>query len=298
MKKGFLKLLPKLEKLYCRENVRVDLLNDLLSDRLKLRRPNFAIVYAGLRIQDQMDLNALPESLAAYLFPVDENFQVFLDNYANLDSILPYLHEVNYSSLIASKHFNGTIDLDRFFARFVAIEKVELNDVIIDKQQFVKFIRRCDCLRKLKLHNGALGQEFYDALPTYQPHLIEMAISERLPLRLAFLKDLKNLAHFSINQMPSYYEFAFFLLDFYNPDDSYDSCNSRCDCDDLLISRTFGFRTAEKDFKVISRSCRVFEIVKVKEPNQATEKILSGCRHRTLDFIRMLIELTSDECAV
>ena len=280
LKTGLLKLLPKLVRFHCGKNVRIELLNDLLLAKRKLRRLDFHITYAGLKIETQQDLAALPESEeGGFLFSAEESFEVLLENYDKMTScILPHVQLIDWNALVANKHFSGPIDLDKFFGRFVDIQKVKLNGPITDKKQFVKFIRRCH-LTELELYNGGLDQGFYNALPAYQPKLAALGISEQSHLNLEFLKDFFEIHCLFVNQVPVFYEF--------------------CCASDLPGLYAFCFITADRGFQVFQKTyhwnhlcCATNKIVVCKgrlSGQQSVESIDFSSKEHLRSFVKFLL---------
>lgn len=277
MRTGALKRMPKLSVLYCRDDARFDLLRNLLSDRLKLRRLDFKVSYGGLQLKTVNDLEALPESRPGFLFDVDECFQIFLDNYWRLDDVLPHVRVIDYSRLMANERFKDGIDMDKFFKKFVCIERVKVDGKILDEKQFTEFIGRCDYLKSLELHFGELSQKFYDSLGNLS--IEELTISERRTLNMSFLFRLGSATFFSLNQLPDSYQIWRIM-------------------DELPEMRTFCFMSEDKNFKLSTKRREErfeLEVTKFKDGQMRStvEKMSFESKDVLYDFFRLLIELIS-----
>lgn len=199
-----LNFLPQLDQIHLRDICKKSLIPSLLSSKNKLKRSNLKLYYCGLPIDTTREMGQYLEPEDDYLlhFNSDKKFDLVLDGYSELASILPFNTLVNFSDLV--RRFDGQIE-NGLFRRFVNIQEVVVGEPIGDQKLFIWFPKQCKCLLDLELKRAGLNQiTFYNRLPIHFPYLEQLKIEEEHELDLNFVPKLKWLRVFRATQAVSF----------------------------------------------------------------------------------------------
>lgn len=171
-------------------------LGHILSQRVILEREELRVYWKDILL---MNASQLQDYDAMEHIICDIRFK-----YRSLASppLVTYRGEVNYNDLIGQI---GQPDI-YFFMQFPSIETVDVTGVF-DPDQLESFLERTPNLRKLKLTNTSMGQQFYDNLPNIaglNRRLTHLQITEIQGLftNFQFISNFDNLIEFNINIKP------------------------------------------------------------------------------------------------
>lgn len=178
--------LPELREL-CIKNRSVEALN---LSRLKVCR-SIRVYVNGILIRHWDQLKPFREQ---YLLEADK-LQVYLDNYPAIHRQLPVITTVNYCDCW---EFSSDRIPDDFLGRLVNLVRVIVNGRVASKSDLIRFLSRCERIKKLELIDSHLDQQFYSNLHHCLPVINHLVIQDRLD-RFDFLFALKHLGTLKTN---------------------------------------------------------------------------------------------------
>ena len=185
-------------------------LSEFVDEAKRLRGADFQFTFSGLQVTnvDQIDFALQAEVHEGRRRERVYRENVYMKNYHLIEpDALPFVRQVDYTRLLSCV----TGEIPRCFsAKFTDIEKVEVHGVIEDADQLLWFLKSLRSLRRLRLEEIELGQEFYDQLPAAAPSLVSLYLEAKEPKKLKLdgmqlnFDFIGKLSHLSIlNIMPA-----------------------------------------------------------------------------------------------
>lgn len=175
MNPDILRQLPNLEKLHLNcsidqvsftnmgnhHNKIKELVNYLHQDKIRLKRTNVRIYIFGVEFTGHIDFTAYD-----FIYNLQSPLKLHFMYYNQLSDTLPFYDKFEYNDLIITLdqilHINS-FPAD-FFSKFINIQEVTANGIVINQNLFLDFIKHCSNLNIIKIFNCILDPEFYDQL--------------------------------------------------------------------------------------------------------------------------------------
>ena len=145
----------------------------------------------GLLVQHWNQLKPFREQ---YLLEADK-LQVYLDNYSSVHRVLSSISTVDYCN--CWEFSSDRIPKD-FQDRLVSLVRVIVSGKVASKNDLIRFLSRCERVKKLELIDTHLDQQFYSNLHLYLPVINHLVIQDQLD-QFGFLFTLKHLGTLKIN---------------------------------------------------------------------------------------------------
>lgn len=178
--------LPELREL-CIKNRSVDAPN---FGHLKVGR-TVRVYVNGLLLRHWDQLKSFREQ---YLLDADK-LQVYLDNYPAIHRLLLVITTVNYCD--CREFASDRIPLD-FLDRLVNLVRVIVAGRVASQSDLIRFLSRCERVKKLELIDTHLDQQFYSNLHRCLPVINHLVIQDRLD-QFDFLFALSHLGTLKLN---------------------------------------------------------------------------------------------------
>ena len=180
--------LPELRELYIRNRlVKVQDFNGFQNLTGRMIR----VYVNGLLIQHWDQLKSFREQ---YLLEAGK-LQVYLDNYPSVHRVLSGITTVNYCDCW---EFSSDRIPNDFHGRLVNLVRVIVSGRVTCKNNLIRFLSRCERLKKLELVDPGLDQHFYSNLHLCLPVINHLVVQDRLD-QFGFLFALKHLGTLKIS---------------------------------------------------------------------------------------------------
>ena len=194
------------------------MLGEFLDEAKKLRGDDFRFRFAGLQLTnmavEQIDFGLQVDARNEVERACKEH--VYMKYYHLIEpGAIDFVHNIHYTRLFYHLQCHGLLSdvtgefLGCFSKKFTDIEHVRATAEVEDVDHFRCFLKSLRSLRSLVLEKTALGQEFYDQLPTLANPLRRLFLMDGhcekgLKLNFDFLSKLSRLSMLEIHPPVSF----------------------------------------------------------------------------------------------